>query len=211
MVRAHTHSFNFLQVGACSVETERSFFAIPPLTSSSIVFIGAPGWIHTKVLPFPFHRSFISPSALAASSSSSRRARVPVPRFWLSRLSAGVATADRRVSKGRERAIRGPYLAKCRKDNLGLYRNIDSAGRSLDLRLGSTGKGRRRRILYRPIAFGHVSSIMHPLSLPPLRVQTVLHHLPAYSVIHLPVVDVWCVLFWDHAYRLGPRQTTQNI
>ena len=72
----------------------------------------------------PFHRSFISPSALAASSSSSRRACVPVPRFWLSRLSAGVA-ARRRVSKGASERYADLNLAKCRKDDLGLYRNVD--------------------------------------------------------------------------------------
>ena len=32
-----------------------------------------------------------------------------------------------------------------------------------------------------------------------------------YSVIHLLVVDVSCVLFLDHARWLGPKQNTQNI
>ena len=33
----------------------------------------------------------------------------------------------------------------------------------------------------------------------------------AYSVIHLLVVDVSCVLFWDHAHWLGPKQNARNI
>ena len=76
--------------GGCWQRRDREILflrSLPPLTSSSIVFIGAPGYIRKC---FPFHRFFISPSALAASSSSSRAcARVPVPWFWLSRLSAG--------------------------------------------------------------------------------------------------------------------------
>ena len=32
-----------------------------------------------------------------------------------------------------------------------------------------------------------------------------------YTVIHLLVVDVSCVLVWDHAHSLGPKQNTRNI
>ena len=35
--------------------------------------------------------------------------------------------------------------------------------------------------------------------------------LQAYTVIHLLVVDVRCVLFLDHAHWLGPKQNTRNI
>ena len=34
---------------------------------------------------------------------------------------------------------------------------------------------------------------------------------PKYSVIHLLVEDVSCVLLWGHARRLGPKQNTPNI
>ena len=33
------------------------------------------------------------------------------------------------------------------------------------------------------------------------------HPLCHYTVIHLLVVDVLCVLVWDHAHWLGPKQT----
>ena len=34
---------------------------------------------------------------------------------------------------------------------------------------------------------------------------------PIYSVIHLPVVDVMCVLFWTQSVCMVPNQNTQNI
>ena len=34
---------------------------------------------------------------------------------------------------------------------------------------------------------------------------------PMYTVIHLLVVDVSCVLVWDQARWLGPKQNTRNI
>ena len=34
---------------------------------------------------------------------------------------------------------------------------------------------------------------------------------PIYSVIHLPVVDVMCVLFWTQSVCMVPNENTQNI
>ena len=34
---------------------------------------------------------------------------------------------------------------------------------------------------------------------------------PIYSVIHLLVVDVLCVLFWTQSVCMVPNQNTQNI
>ena len=34
---------------------------------------------------------------------------------------------------------------------------------------------------------------------------------PIYSVIHLPVVDVMCVLFWTQSVCMVPKQNTRNI
>ena len=34
---------------------------------------------------------------------------------------------------------------------------------------------------------------------------------PIYSVIHLPVVDVMCVLFWTQSVCMVPNQNRQNI
>ena len=34
---------------------------------------------------------------------------------------------------------------------------------------------------------------------------------PIYSVIHLPVVDVMCVLFWTQSVCMVPKQNTHNI
>ena len=38
-----------------------------------------------------------------------------------------------------------------------------------------------------------------------------LHAGRIYTVIHLLVVDVSCVLVWDYAHSLGPKQNTRNI
>ena len=34
---------------------------------------------------------------------------------------------------------------------------------------------------------------------------------PIYSVIHLPVVDVMCVLFWTQSVSMVKKQNTRNI
>ena len=32
-----------------------------------------------------------------------------------------------------------------------------------------------------------------------------------YTVIHLLVVDVWCVLFWTQSACMAPQQNTRNL
>ena len=88
-------------------------------------------WIHTKVLlPLSIGPSFLLPRSLHHHHDLVRASPAVLV------ISFVCGCGRRRVSKGGERYA-DPSLAKCRKDDLGLYRNADSAGRSLDLRGGS--------------------------------------------------------------------------
>ena len=69
---------------------------------------------------FSFHRSFISPSALAASSSSRRACMCACQSRGFGYLVCLRVWPPPPPSKQAKRAsdTRGPYLAKCREDNL---------------------------------------------------------------------------------------------